>query len=58
MSGMASTVSVLCVRPSLLVCHVCFLEKKKPVFCFNLVSSSAMLIFLLLEISLVCFKLF
>ena len=38
MPGMASTESVLCVRPS--ICHVCFLEKK-PVFCFNLVSSSS-----------------
>ena len=43
MSGMASTVSVLCVRPSLLVCHVCFFRKnKQTVFCFNLVSSSSM----------------
>ena len=39
MPGMASTVSVICVRPSL--CHVCFLEEKNPVFCFNFVSSSS-----------------
>ena len=57
MPGMASTVSVLCVRPSL--CHVFFFF----VFflknlCFVLTSYQVLLCFLLLEIRLVCFKLF
>ena len=53
MPGMAPTISVLCVRPSL--CDVCcFLDKN---LCFVL-TSYQVLCFLLLEIRLVCFKLF
>ena len=55
MPGMASTVSVLCVRPSL--CDVCccfFLDKNL----YFVLTSYQVLCFLLLEIRLVCFKLF
>ena len=44
MPGMASTVSVLCVRPSL--CHVCFKRKKNMCFVFYFVSSSISFYFL------------
>ena len=44
MPGMASTVSVLCVRPSL--CHVCFLEKKTNMcFVFTLYQVLCVLLF-------------
>ena len=53
MPGMASTVSVLCVRRSL--CHVCFFIKT---VCLVFTSYHVILCFLLSKFRLVCFKLF